>query len=199
MREDHPGPTDHHIHIRALAAHLDSISLNPADVADRQVMSTLLCDQPGEGWLRCVDYHESTLGELDRDALDCTARPVRVQHRSGKVWVMNSAAIAALDLENVHEEGVERDAQGQVTGRIFRMDAWLNRALQQAGVAASAQDLSPVRDHLLCLGLTSVCDATYTNTAEDESALVSELAPLRVHCMGSNVSGICIGFNRRSG
>ena len=85
-----PGLHDHHIHLRALVAHRSSLSL--AGVNDNTKLARMLTAHPGSGWLRYVDYHDGALGELDRDVLDCVARPVRVQHRSGKLWVLNSAA-----------------------------------------------------------------------------------------------------------
>src|SRR5439155_480481 len=54
---------------------------------------------PGE-WLRAVGWagHEH---DLDRDVLDAVVpdRPVRVQHRSGALWVLNSAALRRVGLD----------------------------------------------------------------------------------------------------
>ena len=52
------------------------------------------------GWLRGVAYHESVAGPLDRDRLDAWVadRPLRVQHRSGALWMLNSAGIPAFVL-----------------------------------------------------------------------------------------------------
>ena len=48
--------------------------------------------------IRGVDYQEQQLGELDRWQLDelCSTRPMRIQHRSGKVWSVTSALTAGF-------------------------------------------------------------------------------------------------------
>ncbi len=91
--------------------------------------------QPRPDWIRAVGYHQSVAGDLDRDVLDrmIPDRPVRVQHRSGILWVCNSAALAALDAEHETAPGVERDAAGRLTGRLWRMDRWLGHQLNPAG------------------------------------------------------------------
>ncbi len=83
--------------------------------------------QPRPDWIRAVGYHQSVAGDLDRDVLDrmIADRPVRVQHRSGILWVCNSAGLAALDAEQRSAPGVERDGSGRLTGRLWRMDRWL--------------------------------------------------------------------------
>ena len=54
-----------------------------------------------EGWIRGVGYFESVAGELDRARLDrlAPARPLRIQHRSGALWMLNSAAVDRLGLD----------------------------------------------------------------------------------------------------
>ncbi len=84
-------------------------------------------DLPPGAWLRAVGYHESVAGSLDRDALDrlLPHRPVRVQHRTGALWMVNSLAVAQLGLDRCELAGVERDDAGRPTGRLWRMDRWL--------------------------------------------------------------------------
>ena len=57
---------------------------------------------------------------IDRWALDRmeVGRPVRVQHRSGALWILDSRACALLDVDNCHLPGVERDPHGRATGRL---------------------------------------------------------------------------------
>ena len=45
------------------------------------------------------------------------------------MWLLNSAAIAALQVEALAADGVEGNQQGRATGRLFRMDDWLRHAL----------------------------------------------------------------------
>ena len=103
-------------------------------------------------------------GPLDRWALDRLVpdHPLRAQHSSGALWVLNSAALAATGAADATEEGVERDADGVPTGRLWRLDRWLaaalpRRALDLAGVSA---DLAP-------LGVAGVTDADPHRTQAD--------------------------------
>lgn len=99
-----PGLHDHHIHLLALAAALRSVRVGPADVRGGDGFAETLraadaALEPGR-WLRAVGYHESVAGPLDRQVLDgiVPGRPLRVQHRGGAMWVVNSAGASALGL-----------------------------------------------------------------------------------------------------
>ncbi|MEW1642810.1 amidohydrolase family protein [Streptomyces sp. NPDC091219] len=96
-----PGLHDHHIHLAALAAEAASVRVGPTDVPDRTAFAAALVGGPPGEWVRAVGYHESVAGELDRWALDALApdRPVRVQHRTGALWVWNSAALRSAGLD----------------------------------------------------------------------------------------------------
>ena len=120
-----PGLHDHHVHLRAWAAALDSVAVGPPDVNDEAALAAAL-RRPGPGWLRAVGYHDSVAGPLDRSRLDelVPHRPVRLQHRSGALWVLNSRALQAVG-PLPDGPGVERDAAGSPTGRLFRLDQWL--------------------------------------------------------------------------
>lgn len=150
-----PGLTDHHVHLLAWAAAITSVDVSggPENLA-----RTLAAAQPDpSGWIRGVGYHDSS-ALLDRDALDRMRAdvPVRVQHRGGALWVLNSAAIRQLDLENVGAHpGLERDEQGRLTGRIWRADEWLSHRWPSV-----VPDLSAVGATLARWGVTSVTDAT---------------------------------------
>jgi predicted amidohydrolase YtcJ len=96
-----PGLHDHHVHLAALAADAVSVRVGPTEVRDRTALAAALASGPPGEWVRAVGYHESVAGELDRWALDALApdRPVRVQHRTGALWVWNSAALRAVGLD----------------------------------------------------------------------------------------------------
>ncbi|HXX89366.1 MAG TPA: amidohydrolase family protein, partial [Acidimicrobiales bacterium] len=162
-----PGVHDHHLHLRSLAARGRSVGVGPADASGAEAMARLLRDAPADrsGWRRAVGYHESVAGDLDRRALDAMVpgAPVRVQHRSGVMWVLNSAAVDALGVEEAREPGIERDAAGRATGRLFRMDAWLARRLPGE---ASTTDVAEVSRRLAGLGVTGITDATPGATPE---------------------------------
>jgi predicted amidohydrolase YtcJ len=140
------------------------------------------------GWVRGVGYHESVAGDLDRRALDRLRGdvPLRVQHRSGACWILNSAGVAALGLDRgADAPGVERDASGRATGRLFRLDAWLGER-----VPRERPDLGAVGARLAACGVTGVTDATAHNGKAElealEAALASGALPQRLVAMGSD-------------
>lgn len=182
-----PGLHDHHLHLHALAAARHSVAVGPDQVKGlAELADALRSTPPGNGWVRAIGYHESVAGDLDRHMLDelLPGRPLRVQHRSGALWMLNSAALelvgGALDLAS---RDVERDATGRPNGRLWRYDRRLRTHL--AGLDDSHRDaLHAVRDQLLGFGITGVTDATpeLDDTGVRELATV---APLHVHALGA--------------
>jgi len=180
-----PGLHDHHVHLLAMAAARDSISCGSPAVTDRASLIAALRDAPGEGWIRAVDYDEASAGPLDRQVLDLMVedRPVRIQHRSGALWMLNSRAIELLEVEVADDPGVERDASGQPTGRLWRMDSWLATALGER----DDPDLSVVGRELAAFGITGVTDATPGPTAT--LARAAARLPQRIVSMGEDPRG----------
>ena len=188
-----PGLHDHHLHLLAMAAARQSVPVGPPNVTTAEQFAEVLsaaASQAGPGaWVRAVGYHESVAGDLDRDRLDQLAprTPVRVQHRSGALWMLNSAALDALG-PPVTGSGFERDERGRLTGRLLREDTWLRERLQTVD-DAPAPDLAAVGAELLRFGITGVTDAT---PDLDEAALgllvsavTSGVLPLRLHLLGA--------------
>ena len=175
-----PGLHDHHMHYFAASAVRSSVDCHAAKVKNKAALQLTLQQLPGEGWIRGVNYHESIAGSLDRFAIDkfVSDRPVRIQHSSGKFWMLNSFACVLLDLENLHHDGVERKRDGEVSGRIFRLDAWLRTALQSENTDV---DLSLAEEMLSC-GITSFTDASFTNAEHDRRGF--RQLPQSVYMMG---------------
>ncbi|GAA1970164.1 amidohydrolase family protein [Nocardioides panacihumi] len=148
-----PGLHDHHLHVLALTAAWSSVDCGPGLEALRGA--------PGSGWVRGVNAEAS----VDRHALDRLVpdRPVRVQHRSGGLWMLNSAALRLVAHVLDDTDDVERDEGGVPTGRLWRYDARLRPALP-----AVSPELGEVGRRLARLGLTGVTDAT---PDLDESAI----------------------------
>ena len=149
-----PGLHDHHIHLPALAAADRSVRCGPPDVRNREELALALASTPGEGWIRGIGYHESVAGRLERDTIDALQRdrPVRIQHRSGKMWFVNSRGLELLGL-------------GDSDGRLFRRDRWLRERLPAiADWDAALQDTSR---RLARYGVTGVTETTPTNQAQD--------------------------------
>ena len=186
-----PGLHDHHIHVHALAAartSLDLAAIGPASSVERALrqLADAIAKLPGDGWIRAFNYHENAFGQLDRHRLDelVDNRPMRVQHTTGKLWVLNSNACAELALAGRDDEGIERERDGRPTGRLFRADGWLRDAL-----ANEAPDLTSISRELAGYGITGLTDASFTNDANTRARFASVRASgeflQRVVLMGS--------------
>ncbi|HQY69784.1 MAG TPA: amidohydrolase family protein [Pseudomonadales bacterium] len=159
-----PGLHDHHLHLFATAAARASLLCGPPAAHEEQSLRQALarhCAQ-GEGWVRGIGFHESACAQLDRHWLDavCAERPVRIQHRSGMLWVLNSCALGHLRVapDECLPAGAERTADGELTGRFFDLDAWLGSRLPRAW--PSLRDVSA---ELARHGITAVTDAGARN------------------------------------
>ncbi len=159
-----PGLHDHHVHLRSAAAALTSVRVGPGEVRSRDALRAVLSRAAvGEdGWIRAVGYHEAVAGPLDRAVLDEVSPniPVRVQHRSGVLWTLNSAGLTAVGLPD-HPDGRLRSADPSWTHSLQRSDA----------------GLGDVSRRLSAFGVTGVTDATPNLTVED----VMDFAEARRH------------------
>jgi predicted amidohydrolase YtcJ len=178
-----PGLHDHHLHLLATAAASDSVACGPPEVRCRADLRRALCSAaPRDGWIRGVGFDDGAVGDLDRDALDEMRPevPVRVQHRSGALWVVNTAAAEALGLAGQDAEGIERDAAGRPSGRLWRLDRWLRERLGPAAVP----DLAGLGRRLCAYGITGVTDATPGLTPGAVELLGGGALPQRVMLLG---------------
>ncbi len=159
-----PGLKDHHIHLLAYAASLESVACGPPDVNDAVELEAVLHRADGNGWIRGMNYHESVAGELDRWQLDelCSDRPIRIQHRSGKIWYLNSLALEHLQLKPDDHPGIEHLA-GQLTGQLFRADDLLQQKLGR-----QLPDINLASARLAEMG---ICQITDTSPGNDSSTL----------------------------
>ncbi|MEO7657961.1 MAG: amidohydrolase family protein [Sphingomicrobium sp.] len=153
-----PGLHDHHIHVAALAASLASVHCGPPEVVDAGGLAAAL-GAAGTGWLRGVGYHESVAGMLDAAMLDRIVpdRPVRVQHRSGRMWFLNSAALEVLLDGRRAPTGLERIG-GRYSGRLFEGDVWLRTALD-----GTLPSFSTVSARLAARGVTGLTEMSPAN------------------------------------
>lgn len=163
-----PGLNDHHLHLAALAAAREAIACGPPAVVDAEQLSdrlrTAAVDHGTGDWLRGIGYHESVAGDIDAAWLDARVDwcPVRIQHRGGRLWILNSRA-----LEQLRPDG---DAPlewhgGHWTGRLFEGDVWLRSRLREVASGAFP-DLGPVSHELAGYGITGVTDTTPHNDAD---------------------------------
>ncbi|WP_457966973.1 amidohydrolase family protein [Arthrobacter sp. D1-29] len=149
-----PGLHDHHVHLMAMAATQDSVDC--AALSTVAEFTAAIRNRSGST-VRAVGYHESLAGVLDRFALDAIEdrRPLRVQHRTGGLWMLNSRALARLGPATEGALGIERDPNGRPTGRLWRCDDLVRHAFPR-----EPPHLGAVGRSLSCLGITGVTDAT---------------------------------------
>lgn len=208
-----PALADHHIHLYALAAARASVPAGPPDCRDADALAAALRAADGAlphgQWLRAVGFHDSLMQgsgrSLDRDWLDCVVpqRPVRVQHRSGRRWTLNSAALHAigvLDAQGTARTGIDCpvpiDALSR--GELTDADAWLRARLPSA-----LPDLAPVSQALWTHGVVACTDTSHDNDpaaadrfadAQARGALLQDLT-----VMGSDALHGWVGRNTAHG
>lgn len=153
-----PGLHDHHVHLRAAAAALHSVRVGPDEVRSRQDLARLLAGAVvgDDGWIRAVGYHDAAAGPLDRVVLDEVSPtvPVRVQHRSGVLWTLNTAGLTRVGLAD-HPDGRLRSADPSWASTLLRSEPML----------------AEISARLSRYGVTGVTDATPDLTAEDIDSL----------------------------
>ena len=168
-----PGLNDHHIHLFSLAAARRSVPCGPPSVTTRAQLGTALENALGDDWIRGVGYHESVAGMLDKQSLDEIRddRPVRIQHRSGKMWFVNSLAAQRLGIETA-------------SGQLFRLDTLLRERLaEDDDLIGAVEDTSRL---LASYGVTGITDATYTNDDTTEALYQRLELCQRVNLMGDD-------------
>ena len=162
-----PGLHDHHAHVLAMAAADRSVHLDGAsDVA----AALRAADQelPPGAWLRAVGWDGSV--DLDRAVLDAVVgdRPVRVQHRSGALWVLNGAALQRVGVEDS-------------SGRLFGADALLRERID----GSETLDIPAVGERLASYGVTGITDATPFSDLSGPGLVAGAGLPQRVVLTGA--------------
>jgi predicted amidohydrolase YtcJ len=171
------GLHDQHLHVHALAAARASVAVDPGATPDASAFAATLRAAAARGPVRAVGYHERVAGALDRDVLDRVVanEAVRVQHRTGVLWVLNSVALDAIGADRAADPRVERASSGRATGRIWRGDDLVRGATALPAVGAIGAELA-------AFGVTAITDASATNDATTAAALAT--LPQRVRVMG---------------
>ncbi len=192
-----PGLHDHHIHLRSAAVAASSISVDANQVQGASALRVQLGLAPRsdpDGWIRVVGYHESVAGDLDRHALDAilSDRPVRIQHRSGSLWILNTLAIHVAGIDGRRHPGIERDDSGRPTGRLWRADELL------AGLSTvSTEQFASLGARAASFGITGFTDATPDQSIDSLQHLAElhrqGIIPQRLHLMAP------LGINRVEG
>ena len=175
-----PGFMDSHMHLLSLARTTQERDCRPdrapsVSAIVKRVFEWARIVPPGE-WVRCYGYDDLALEERrhpNRHDLDeiSPRHPVRIDHRSGHATVLNSlglrmAGINAITPDPV-EGVIERDANGEPTGVLFEMSAYLS---QKVDVGRTRNKMRPgvttANRLLLSYGITSLQDAGPANGLE---------------------------------
>ncbi|MCM3418159.1 amidohydrolase family protein [Sphingopyxis alaskensis] len=175
-----PGLHDHHLHLLAAAARRESVDLSGCRNADAIVDRLRRATGTPVTWVRAIGYDERVAGLPDRAVLDAWLpdRPLRIQDRTGGYWLLNSAGVRRLG-GPPFPACVERSADGEPNGRIWRGDAWL-----RGRIGGQPPSLAALGATLARWGVTAVTDAGASNGAA-EAALLAGALPQRLTIMGT--------------
>jgi len=165
-----PGLVDPHLHILAAASASLSLDCGPPEVTSIASLQRRLADlslqRPAGRWVRGVGLDETslaerrfpTIAELDLAVPD---RPVRIQHRSGHGWILNSAGFAALGLDPALTAA--EGWSGEVGDAFVAGSLPAVRDLPAAELTGAVADLGL---DLLRRGVTAVQDATPSSSQD---------------------------------
>ena len=154
-----PGLNDHHVHLVSYAASLTSVNCGPPRVKSAEDLIEVL-NRPGEGWLRGTHFFEETVPELDKTWLDRygPARPIRIQHRSGRLWILNSLGLAEIQNRASSLASHEAEQLNQADGRLFDVDALISSVTR-----SQAPPMAEASSKLAAMGVTGLNDMTPSN------------------------------------
>jgi len=171
-----PGLHDHHIHLAAMAASLNSVFCGPPEISTRQELAEQLNRYSNDEteWLRGTGYYPVGGEMIDRHWLDQNgpARPIRIQHRSGRLWIFNSAGIEKIN----HGD---KPVSISDNGHVYDDDNAVHQSL-----GGGWPDLAPLIERLLAFGITGVTDVTPRNDPPAFRYLENASRPLKITIMG---------------
>ena len=175
-----PGFIDAHCHIMAYASSLLAVDCSPSaatsiDGIKEALRERALNEMPGR-WVRGTGYDEFRLKEKrhpSRKDLDdaVPSHPVRLDHRSGHACVLNSTALACVGISTQTPEPpggtIVRDWEtGEPTGLLMEMDAYLEGLIPRLTDEELRRGARLASQRLVSVGVTSVQDATHSNTPQ---------------------------------
>ena len=174
-----PGLIDAHCHLLAYASSLMAVDCAPSAVGSIEEIKNAIGQRaretPAGEWIRGAGYDDLSLCErrhptrrdLDEAAPD---HPVRLNHRSGHASVLNSVALNRLGLKcdtpDPVDGVIERDQTGQPTGPLLEMDGYLEGRIPRLTDDELRRGMHALNRNLLSNGITSVQDATQSNSVE---------------------------------
>jgi predicted amidohydrolase YtcJ len=173
-----PGFIDAHCHVQAYAESFVSL-----DFSSRKVIRSITDIQeriravtegkPSGSWIRGKCFNEFHVKEerfLNRWDLDSAAplHPVKITHRSGHAHILNSLALARVDISeetgDPPEGWIDRDPEtGMPTGILYGMGAYLAAKIPPVDDRELQRGLMLANNKLLSYGITSIQDASSAN------------------------------------
>jgi predicted amidohydrolase YtcJ len=183
------GLHDHHLHLLATAARMESVDLAGCRTEDDAIARLRANAGEAGGWVRAIGYDERSAGLPDRHRLDAWLphHPLRVQDRTGGYWLLNSAGLAQLG-EPPFPPCAEQDATGKPSGRIWRGDTWLRER-----IGGTPPSLAALGARLAQWGVTGVTDAGASNGAT-EAAILAGAIPQHLVLMGTESLSVGEGY-----
>ena len=175
-----PGFHDAHCHVLATASALLAVDCSPGAVSSVAEIGERLRQRadslPPGAWIRGAGYNEFYLLERrhpDRHDLDAAVpdRPVRLAHRSRHAHVLNTRALELAgiraDTPDPVDGVIERDpATGEPTGLLLEMGGYLDGVVPPLAREELYEGVRLFNAQCLSMGITSLQDATHTNTPE---------------------------------
>ena len=175
-----PGFHDAHIHLMAYAAAALAVDCRPAAAPSIASLKRAIAERaartPEGEWIRAFGYEETALAERRHPArrdLDAAAprHPVRLNHRSGHACVLNSLAMERVGIGMSFPEPsgatIDRELDtAEPSGLMFEMEDYLDRKIPPLPDADMERALRRASKSLLRYGVTSVQDATHTNSPD---------------------------------
>lgn len=175
-----PGFHDAHMHLLAYASTLDAVDCRPGRVSSIEDIGRQIANRadrtPQGQWVSAWGYDPFYLAEsrhptrwdLDRASPD---HPVRLNHGSGHACVLNSVAMDRVGIfANTDEPPgatIARDLEtGSPNGLLLEMQDYLDQHIPSSSVAELEQLVSRASDNIFSLGITSIQDATHTNSPD---------------------------------
>ncbi len=175
-----PGFHDAHLHLLAFASSLDSVDCRPSHVSSIadicQQIAIRTEHTPRGEWVSAWGYDPLYLAERrhpTRWDLDRVAphHPVRLNHRSGHACVLNSMAMDRVGIadntDEPHGATIARDLEsGTPNGLLLEMEDFLDGRIPRQSAAQLSDLVERAARRLLSFGVTSVQDATHTNSID---------------------------------
>ena len=173
-----PGFHDAHMHLLSYASTFGAVDCRPAEVSSIADLCRRIAQQaesvPQGQWISAWGYDPFHLAEgrhptrwdLDRAAPD---HPVRLSHRSGHACVLNSTALDRVGIYDHTDEPpgatIARDLEtGSPNGLLLEMHGFLDERTPKLSVTELTSLVRKAALRLLSYGVTSIQDATHTNS-----------------------------------